>query len=199
MHTFTRKAGFPAQTTLVALLLGMLTPTASAHGWHSGFAPGFVQGFSHPFSGLDHLLAMFAVGLWSSHAGRRFWLVPASFVALLLVGAQLAAEGIALPAIEPTIAASLLVLGLLLALQARLPAAAVATLVGGFALFHGAAHGIELGPTAAPGLTGVLCATLLLHLAGIVAGRFLKPGAVWLRLAGTGIAVCGAGLSSGLI
>jgi urease accessory protein len=161
-------------------------------------------GLQHPFTGADHLLAMAAVGMWSALGARSAadtLRLPLAFVALMLVGAALGLAGFALPAVEPMIAASLLVVGLLVALRAKLPAWAGMAIVGGFAVFHGYAHGAEL-PTTAGALPGVLAyvggfavATMALHLAGIAAGTALRSRAGWLaRAAGAGVALYGVGL-----
>lgn len=188
-------------TTLRAAGLAALAGApllALAHGGSDGGAHhGLAAGLAHPFSGLDHLAAMLAVGWWSAstaRTGRAQWVAPLSFVLLLALGALLTAAGVlALPAIEPMIALSLLALGLLLASQRHLPAPAAGLLVGGFALFHGAAHGQELAGTDA--LAGMLLATLALHLSGMALGRTLTPRLPWLaRLAGLGLGALGAGL-----
>ncbi|MEK8045105.1 HupE/UreJ family protein [Ideonella margarita] len=179
-----------------ALCLGALPLLASAHGTDAAHAhTGFAEGLAHPYTGLDHLAAMLAVGLWSgSGASRRAWVAPLSFVGLMLAGVLLAAGGWALPAIEPMIATSLLALGLLLAARQQLPAPVAAALVGGFALFHGAAHGMELGDSAAA-VTGMLLGTASLHLMGWLAGRSLQQRHGWVtRAAGLGVAVFGSAL-----
>lgn len=183
------------------LLLGaaMLPLAASAHvGADAAAHHGLVAGLLHPLTGSDHLLAMLSVGAWSALAtprGDRAALLraPAVFAALLLAGALLGAAGVTLPAVEPMIAASLLVLGLLVALRRALPPAAGALLVGGFALFHGAAHGGELGGAAA--LAGMVVTTALLHAGGIGLGTLLRDRARWLAIAAGGAtALFGAGL-----
>ena len=174
-----------------------MATSASAHigtdlGAHA--ETGFIDGLLHPFTGLDHLAAMLAVGFWSALTARRLWTVPLAFAAMLLVGALLGLAGIELPAVEPMIAASVLVLGLLVALRASLPAALAAALVGMFALFHGVAHGAELAGAAHIGapLLGMLMATLALHAAGLVAGLALRHNAWTARVAGAGVAALGA-------
>ncbi|HEY8974291.1 MAG TPA: HupE/UreJ family protein [Burkholderiaceae bacterium] len=157
---------------------------------HAARSHGFIDGFAHPFTGLDHLGAMLAVGLWSARSLRRAWIAPAAFVACLLAGALATSNGLAVAGAEPMIAASLLVIGLLLAARAALPAAAAAAVVGGFAFFHGASHGVELG--AGPALAGMVLATALLHLAGIAIGLALRGrSAWWTRIAGAGLAMFG--------
>jgi urease accessory protein len=177
---------------------------ASAHigtdiGAHHG--TGLLHGLLHPFTGLDHLAAMVAVGLWSALTARRAWpdllWAPLGFAAMLLAGALLGLQGLALPAVEPMIAASLLVLGLLVLTRWRVPGGAAAALVGVFALFHGLAHGAELAGDAGalPTLAGMLAATLLLHSAGLATGWSLRHTGAWFaRLAGAGVAVFGLAL-----
>lgn len=173
--------------------------SASAHigtdlGAHAEI--GFLDGLRHPFTGLDHLAAMLAVGFWSALSARRLWTTPLAFAAMLLAGALLGLAGIALPAVEPMIAASLLVLGLLVALRTQMPAMLAAALVGGFAVFHGVAHGAELAGAAdilAP-LSGMLLATLALHATGLGLGLTLRHTAWVSRMAGAGVAALGVTL-----
>ena len=184
----------PASRTALAALALLAAPVAAlAHpGLAEPHAHGFGDGFAHPFTGLDHLGAMLAVGLWSARGARRAWLAPLAFLACLLASALAAAHGLAVPAVEPMIAFSLLALGLLTAHGTTLAPLVAAALVGGFAWFHGAAHGLELGT--GPGLAGMLLATAALHAAGIAAGRALqRRGAWWAR--GAGLAVAAFGLS----
>jgi urease accessory protein len=159
-------------------------------------AEALAAGFAHPFTGFDHLAAMVALGLWSALATKRIWVAPVAFASALLIGALLGLAGFALPAIEPMIDASVLVLGLLVATNARLPVAAGALLAAGFALFHGVAHGAELaGPQTAWSLIGMVSATALLHGAGLAAGKLLQQRSVWApRVAGAAVALFGASL-----
>jgi urease accessory protein len=184
---------------LAALLPALLPAAALAHATGDGGAHhGFASGLLHPFTGLDHLAAMLAVGAWSALTATQaraaeYLRAPLAFAALLLAGAVLAAGGLQLPAVEPMIIASLLVLGLLLAAQRRLPAVAAAALVGGFALFHGAAHGSELGGGWA--LAGMVLATALLHGTGLALGHVLRQrSAWWPRAAGGATLALGAAL-----
>jgi urease accessory protein len=182
-----------------------LSTSASAHigldsGAHS-HDTGWLAGFLHPLTGLDHLAAMVAVGLWSALAARRAWpdllWAPLGFAAMLLVGTLLGLQGLPLPGVEPMIAASLLVMGLLVLTRWRAPALAAAALVGVFAVFHGLAHGYELAGDAQawPTAAGMLAATVLLHSAGLAAGWALRHASVWVpRLAGAGVAVFGLAL-----
>ncbi|MDR7151155.1 urease accessory protein [Hydrogenophaga palleronii] len=179
--------------------LALAGTSALAHVGPDGSAHhGFLTGFLHPITGLDHLAAMLAVGVWSAMTTRRLWLAPVSFALLLLAGALLAQAGVAFPAIEPMIAASLLVVGLLLAAQVKLPDAVGAVLVGMFALFHGAAHGQELG--AGVTLAGMVLSTAVLHAAGIGLGLGLKRTSAWLpRLVGAMVALMGVNMGLGLL
>lgn len=184
-----------ARTAAIALA-ATLPAFAFAHvGEGTAHAHGLEAGFTHPFTGLDHLAAMLAVGLWSAltQTGRRMLAAPFAFAGLLLVGALLGAAGLSLPGVEPIVAASVLVLGLIAAARWHLGTAASAWLVGGFAVFHGLAHGSEL--QGAPALIGMVAATALLHAAGLALGvklRALAP--VWSRAAGGAIALLGLGL-----
>src|SRR5581483_4853903 len=143
----------------------------------------FAHGFAHPLSGLDHLLAMVAVGLYAALlGGRALWLVPASFVTMMTVGGAIGMAGIALPYTEVAIALSVVVLGLALALRIGVPTLAAMALVGAFAVFHGYAHGVEM-PAAASSYAfaaGFVLATTLLHgvglALGVAAGRLADRG-----------------------
>lgn len=159
--------------TRLSLLLGMTlaaTP-ALAHldpAQHGSFA----AGFSHPLFGTDHILAMVGVGLWASLlGGRAVWAVPTAFVAMMMAGFALAMATLGLPFVEPVIAASVVVLGLLALVALQAPTGIAMALVGYFALFHGHAHGGELGAAGAfPFMSGFAIATALLHAAGVGAG-----------------------------
>lgn len=191
---------------LLGASLTLATLPAFAHPGHDAATIGasFFAGLAHPFTGADHLLAMAAVGVWSAlvaRSRRDTLRLPLTFVTLMLAGAALGLIGVGLPAVEPMIAASLLVIGLLVALKARLPQWAGVAIVGGFAVFHGYAHGAEL-PSSAAALPGVLAyvggfalATLSLHVTGVAAGTALHERAAWLaRVAGAGVALYGVGL-----
>jgi len=173
-----------------APLAAFAHPGALADHVHSGFASGLL----HPLTGLDHLAAMLAVGMWSALVLRPRWAAPLAFVALLLAGALAAQAGLAVPGIEPMIAASLLVIGLLTAARARLPVWGGALLVGAFAFFHGAAHGSELaGPGAAAALLGMVIGTAVLHLVGMGLGEAALRRARWISaVAGAAVAALGS-------
>jgi urease accessory protein len=181
----------------LSLLLGavLLPITAIAHPNHDATF-GFTSGIAHPLTGIDHILAMVAVGLWAAQlGGRMLWAVPASFVALLVGGAMLGHFGMTLPYVEGGIAVSVVVLGGMIAMAMRLPAIACAALVGAFAIFHGYAHGAEAPDQGAlvTYIAGFAISTALLHTIGIGislwAARRLPPQA--LRISGAAIALSG--------
>ena len=187
---------------LLLIAASAISTGASAHtGTESHIHNSFLSGFAHPLFGLDHLAAMVAVGLWSAlaarSAGRDLLWGPVGFAAMLLVGAVIGLQGVALPAVEPMIAASLLVTGLLVVSRLRVPGLVAALGVGVFAVFHGVAHGYELAGSASAWwtLAGMLTATVLLHSAGLAAGWALRHRHVWLaRAAGAGVAAFGGAL-----
>ena len=146
-----------------------ILPVAEAHTFGSQGA-GLMAGLTHPFVGLDHLLAMIAVGIWAGQlGGRAVWLIPLTFVSVMTAAATLASFGLLLPLVEPAIACSVLVLGLLIAGSVRLPTSVGVHLVSLFAVFHGYAHGLELPQAASPILygAGFVLATALVHGLGI--------------------------------
>jgi len=158
--------------SLALVVLG--TAPAFAH-LDPGEHGSFVAGFTHPIFGLDHVLAMVAVGLWAATAGGRAMIgVPAAFVASMVLGFVLALNGADLPLVEPAILASVVALGFLVALAVRLPLPAGMAIVAAFGLFHGYAHGGEMGAaTALEYGTGFAVATALLHMAGIGIGLLI--------------------------
>ena len=198
-----------ARTTLRAALAitASLLPTAAwAHTGH-GATVGFVQGFVHPVSGLDHVLAMVAVGLFAANlGGRALWAVPLSFVSVMALGGALGAAGIAVPFVEAGVAISVIVLGLAVAVQWKWPVAAAMGLVGIFAIFHGHAHGAEM-PVDASGLEyglGFMLATAVLHGIGngfglgiARFGRAHSPRVT--QFGGAVLAVAGLGILTGVI
>ncbi len=162
----------------------------------------FMAGFSHPLFGLDHILVMVAVGLWAAQiGGRALWAVPAAFVAMMAAGFGLAVAGLPLPFVEPVILASVVALGLLVAIAARLDVALSAVIVAVFALFHGHAHGGELGVAGAmPFAAGFVIATALLHGAGIALGLGIgriAGGGTLTRILGGATALAGMALAFG--
>ena len=182
------------------ILLGLLWPALPALA-HTGALgdhvhPGFMAGLLHPFTGIDHLATMLAVGVWSALAVRPVWVAPLAFVALLGAGALGGLAGVAVPGVEPMIAASLLVTGLLIATRAQWPVWAAALVAGLFAFFHGAAHGMELsGVGVAQALAGMLIGSAALHLAGMGLGRRVFGPHRWLSaMAGGAVALLGSAL-----
>ncbi|MCG5476852.1 MAG: HupE/UreJ family protein [Sinorhizobium fredii] len=159
-------------------------------------------GLSHPYFGADHVLAMVAVGLWAAQiGGRALWAVPAAFVAMMAVGFGLALAAVPLPFVEPAILASVVALGLIVAMAVRFDVAPAAAIVGIFALFHGHAHGGELGPAGAWSFAmGFIIATALLHATGVGLGialaRLSSTGTL-ARLLGGVTALAGAALIFG--
>ncbi|MDI6024666.1 HupE/UreJ family protein [Corticibacterium sp. UT-5YL-CI-8] len=165
----------------------------------------FAAGFSHPLSGADHILAMVAVGLWACMlGGRALFSVPATFVGVMLLGFGAALVGVPLPFVEPVILASVVVLGLLVALALPVSAVVGAFLAGFFAFFHGHAHGGEIGGAAflSYGI-GFAFATALLHVAGIgvglAVGRMMagQKERIAMRIAGSATAIGGLVLMAG--
>jgi urease accessory protein len=182
--------------TLPLLLIFLLPSLAQAHPGAPGHTHGFSNGLLHPLTGLDHICAMVAVGLWAAQrGGRALWLVPLTFVSIMVVGGILGMGGVGIPYVEQGIAASVLVLGIFIAAAVRLPLAASMAIVGLFALFHGYAHGAEM-PDTASGLAygiGFVIATASLHFCGISLGLAAQKfaSAKLIRFAGGAIAGCG--------
>ncbi|WP_214470220.1 HupE/UreJ family protein [Mesorhizobium sp. dw_380] len=187
---------------LSAILLMAAAMPAYAH-VGIGTTSSFTAGFMHPLSGLDHMTVMIAVGLWAAlKGGRAIWAWPAAFVSVMLVGAALGMAHVPVPFVEPGILASVVALGLLVALAVDLPVSTGAAIIGLFALFHGHAHGTEV-PENAGGLeymAGFAIATVLLHAVGIAAGlsfglRFRGLA----RVAGAACTAIGVGLAFGVV
>ncbi|MCP5158632.1 MAG: HupE/UreJ family protein [Gammaproteobacteria bacterium] len=156
----------------------------------------FATGLAHPLSGLDHILAMVAVGLWAvQRGGHALWLMPLTFILTMVAGGLLGFLGMTLPYVELGIAGSVLILGLLVALASRLSLAASMALVGLFAMFHGYAHGAEMavGASALWYSLGFMLATAALHAGGIGIALAARQGlpARLLRIGGAAIAASG--------
>jgi urease accessory protein len=160
---------------------------------HNSWMESLSDGLLHPLTGTDHLAAMLAVGIWSAVALRGLWQAPLAFVVMLTVGALAGFGGFEPAGIEPMIAASLLVLGLLIATRQRLALAAAVALVGVFAFFHGLAHGVELAAgERIAALAGMVIGTAGLHLTGLGLGHFiLKHQHALQRVVGAGVVVLG--------
>lgn len=181
---------------LILLVLMLAVPAAWAHGQgaHTHDAA-LIAGLLHPFSGLDHLLAMVAVGLWATRQGGRApWILPASFASAMAVGVALGMAGMVFIGTEVGIAFSVLALGALVAMRRQMPLPLAAALTALFALFHGAAHGLEMPLAASPlgYALGMLAATASLHMLGVLAG--MKARIQWLKLAGAAISAVGIGM-----
>ena len=160
--------------TLLAVVGTLLFGHARLHAHPGHDTASFGAGLVHPLGGLDHILAMLAVGLWVAQlGGRARWMAPATFIGVMTLGGALGLAHVSLPFVEQGILLSVLVLGVLIAAAVRLPLVASAAIVGLFALCHGFAHGAEMPDTAA-GFTygaGFALATALLHGSGLLAGR----------------------------
>jgi urease accessory protein len=177
------------------LLLVLTAIPAFAH--TGDLSGGFLGGFTHPLFGPDHVVAMVAVGLWGAFLGPPpMFVLPIVFPLVMAVGGVLGIIGVPLPAAELAIAASAIVLGLMVASAARPPLWVAATIVAAFAIFHGYAHGAELpaGTDAAAYSIGFVTATGLLHLAGIALGLTVRWPAGRMGVRGTGAAIACAGL-----
>lgn len=189
----------------VLTLLAILLPSAALAHTGVGETAGFAYGFGHPLGGIDHILAMVAVGVFAwVLGGRALWLVPSAFVGMMVVGFVLGVTHVAVPMVELGIALSSVVIGGAAALGRPMPVGAAMALVGTFAIFHGHAHGAEMPGTAA-GLryaAGFVGATALLHAAGIAlafgtASLLGRHGRAMARLAGGAFAVGGVGVLAG--
>jgi len=189
--------GFAARSEWVlAVGLGSLLPIPAVAHMGTGLPGGFESGFMHPFSGIDHLLAMVSVGLWGAFLGRPLiYVLPVIFPAMMVAGAIMGMFALPLPPVEIGIALSVLVLGGCIALPVKAPVWAACIVVGIFALFHGYAHGKELPSAADPVAysVGFVLATGLLHVSGICLGLLndLRGGIVVTRSMGGIIAVVG--------
>lgn len=180
---------------IVVLALAVWPPSTHAH-VEQGQAAGFFTGLGHPVSGLDHVLAMIAVGLWGAQLGvPALWLLPVTFPMMMAVGGMLGLLGMSLPGVEVGIAASAILLGLAVMSELRPPIAVGLGVVALFAIFHGHAHGTELqaGQNALLYSMGFVVATGCLHGIGIAVGFIhrWRWGKTLLRAAGAGVAVAG--------
>ena len=185
-----------ARTGFLVLLAGLCCPVSLFAHTRGGEAAGFLAGLSHPVSGLDHVLAMIAVGLWGAQLGPpAVWLLPVTFPMVMAFGGTLGLVGVHIPGVEIGIALSAIGLGAAVLFEARPKLALAAALVGFFAIFHGHAHGTEL-PAGANGVLysiGFVIATGLLHATGIGIGFIHRwpVGRAALRWAGAGVALAG--------
>lgn len=187
----------------VAALLALGAGPAFAHPGHIETSS-FAAGIAHPLSGIDHIAVMIAVGLWAAlKGGRALWVWPAAFVGLMLVGGALGMAHVALPFVEPGILASVVALGLLVALAVDLPVITGAAIIGVFALFHGHAHGSEVAENISglEYMAGFAVATATLHLVGIAFAQMMTRANLRLciRAAGALCVVVGGALAFGAI
>jgi urease accessory protein len=194
MKNLIQPAGDACRSLLIfCLLLCPLTVFAHQRG---GEVIGFASGFVHPISGLDHILAMVAVGMWGAQLGApAIWVLPVVFPMVMALGGMMGLMGIKQPGIELCIALSALALGFAVFREARPKLWISATIVGAFAIAHGHAHGTEL-PTGASGVLysiGFVMATGLLHALGIGIGLVHRwtAGRIALRVAGAFVAMGG--------
>jgi urease accessory protein len=193
--------------TLLAAALVLVPSLALAHPGLPGHTHDLATGFVHPLGGIDHVLAMVAVGLFAAQiGGRALWLVPASFVAAMAAAGLAGMSGVALPMTELGIAASIVVLGGAVALRLSMPVAAAMALVAFFAMFHGYAHGLETPETASGLLYGLgfVAATALLHGLGIAIGLAVGRiegtfGRNLVRIAGSLAAITGVVMLTGAV
>lgn len=180
---------------LAAATCLFLPAVGSAH-VQQGQATSFFTGISHPWSGMDHILAMVAVGLWGAQLGNpALWVLPVSFPMMMAVGAMMGLLGIPVPGIEIGIAVSALVLGVMILGEVRPPLMVSVVIVGFFAIFHGYAHGTEL-PPGQSGLLysmGFVIGTGCLHGVGIAIGFIYRwpSGRLVLRATGAFIGLMG--------
>jgi urease accessory protein len=186
----------------MGLTAAFISP-ATAHP-SSASAASFSAGVAHPFSGLDHVAVMVAVGLWAALKGdRALWIWPMTFIGVMLFGSFLGIEHVGLPLVEPGILVSVVVLGLVVALAIDLSVAVGATIVGIFALLHGHAHGAEVADTinGLEYIAGFALATATLHAFGIGLALGAERGRVRpaIRLAGATCIAVGVGLFSGAL
>jgi urease accessory protein len=188
-------------SVLVFATLFLALP-AQAHELHS--SGGFFAGFNHPVLGFDHMLAMLSVGLLSTQlGGRAIWTVPTVFVIFMLIGGIIGLLSIPIPFVEIGIAISVLLLGLALAIDKKLPQLLVMAFVALFAIFHGHAHGVEMPQLANPALyaLGFICGTAAIHIVGVLLGMGMQhrdPQHHFIRTSGGAIALIGGYLLIGV-
>lgn len=178
--------------TATVLSLLAVSETAWAHTGHG--ASGLAAGLIHPMAGLDHVLAMLAVGVWAAmQPASRSWQGPMVFIALLAAGAGMGLADINLPFVEPGIVASVALLGAMIVAGRTLPTGVGLAMIGAFAVLHGHAHGTEAVGEVAPYIAGFMVASAVLHLAGYLYGR--TASMVRYGLPATGLALVAAGFA----
>jgi urease accessory protein len=201
-----RAAMSVARTAVRAMLAAVLVGWPALAGAHSqlGSSTGFATGFLHPLTGIDHVLAMLAVGMWGAQLrGDAIWVLPVAFPLVMALGAVAGIAGLPMLPVEPGIAVSVIALGAAIASDFRPPLIGAAALVSVFAIFHGYAHGVELPrrSDALPYCAGFVLATGLIHLSGIGIGLVTRwpHGRAALRAAGAAIAAAGLVLAARLV
>jgi urease accessory protein len=188
---------------LFATLLAIGAAPALAYPGH-GAAMSFAAGLAHPLSGLDHIAVMVAVGLWAAlKGGRALWVWPAAFVGVMLIGGALGMMHVAVPFVESGILASVVALGLLVALVVDLPVWTGAIVVGVFALLHGHAHGSEVAENVGgiEYMASFALATATLHGVGIAFAQLMARAQLrpLVRVAGAVCIAIGTGLYAGVL
>jgi urease accessory protein len=177
MHLAPVRHRLPLAAVLVVLIVSLVAAAPAWAHFRGAIAGGWHEGFAHPFSGLDHFVAMVAIGLWATQMSRpALWLVPVIFPLFMAIGVSLVPAGVPLPGAEDGTAISVAVLGVLLAVAARPPLAVGAAVAALFGLVLGYAHGAEMPDTAAPLLygAGLVTATTVLLLAGVGMGLLAR-------------------------
>jgi urease accessory protein len=192
------KRFMPLPQAVAALLVFLFSSPAYAHP-DGGASSGLVHGLIHPFSGLDHVCAMVAVGLWAAQVGGcAVWRLPLTFVSVMALGGLLGMANIPVSFVEAGVVASLLVLGMMVATAARFPLQVCAAIIAVFAFFHGYVHGTE-SPLNHPGVAyvaGFVLSTSMLHITGLGMAWIIREigRPAWIRLAGAAIMLCGGAI-----
>ncbi|WP_339068634.1 HupE/UreJ family protein [Teredinibacter turnerae] len=184
------------KTLKAGLVLLIFSPVMAFAHTGGGQTSGFQHGILHPISGIDHLLAMIAVGLWASQlGGRAYWAVPSTFVVAMILGGMIGFSGVFIPFTEEGILVSILVLGLFIATTFKLSTNTSMVAVGLFAVFHGYAHGVEIEPSVStlPFTAGFALVTMVIHLFGIGLGLAMQRTnlVLFVRWLGGAIALSG--------
>ena len=189
--------GYPPLISLLPPIAALIWPAIAWAHVGSSEVGGFLTGIQHPISGLDHVLAMTAVGLWGAQLGApALWMLPVAFPMMMACGGMLGLMGLPLPGVEVGIVVSAVVLGVMVLAEARPPILAALAIVAFFAVFHGHAHGTEL-PEGQSGLLysmGFVAATGCLHAVGITIGLVHRWEAGRMALRGAGSVVLMGGI-----
>lgn len=188
------------QSVLKFFVLLLIFPSLAFAHIGVGETTGLMHGFGHPIGGVDHMLAMIAVGLWAIQiGGRALWVVPCTFVGVMVLGGILGFTGLPVPFVEAGILVSILILGMLIAGSFKVPLVYSSLIVGLFAIFHGHAHGAEMPESisAVSYAVGFALATAMLHMAGLGLGALMQKTNLHTvsRFAGGAIALSGVYLA----